>query len=74
MRDKADLRYRPLTCLFMLYDDRQKIVVACDGRVMAFAVIVFHVPDIPGPDIAHLAVTCRYANAAGKADEFLADR
>ncbi len=57
----------------VLHDHRYKVFFACDRRVMALAVIVFHAPDIAATYVPHLTVTGGYSDASGKADKLLSN-
>ena len=54
-REMGAGRFRPPP-LFILNDHRQKVFIACDNGVVTFAVLVFHVPDVPRADVPERAV------------------
>lgn len=73
-RLRAEWAYTVQAPLFVLYDHRKKIFIACDNGVVTFAVLVFHMPDIARPNIPELSVAGGHTYRARQADELLSDR
>lgn len=73
MKSLQNLR-RVVDGLLVLHDHRYKVFLACDRRMMALAVIIFHAPDIATTYLSHLTVTGSHADASSKADKLLPNR
>lgn len=73
MKSLQNIR-RVVDGLPVLHDHRYKVFFACDRRMMALAVIVFHTPDIATTNVPHFTITGSYADASSKADKLLSNR
>lgn len=58
----------------ILHNHRHKIVIAGHFSMVAFSVLVFHVPDVARPNIAHLAIACCYPDCTRQAYQLLGNR